>query len=397
MHYAVVNANQARKAAEPWLVQMALEQAVSFGLPEIDDRRHVWRVPLVSRVTGSRLGEVTVDARTSLIDESKSTRRDIIEARLLLRSSLASKPKPVEGESRILSSPRNTLVCGDAEEEIQDFPASSVDLVFTSPRYFSAKPEYSEYVSYEEYLLKMRRVIQRVHRVLKEGRFFVMNTSPILIRRSRRQESSKRVAVPFDLHRIFVDEGFDFIDDIIWIKPEGAGWALGRGRRFAADRNALQYKPATVTEYVLVYRKKSDKLIDWHIRNTPSRIVEESKIPDPYDRTNVWHIKPAYDRVHPAVFPVELAEKVIRYYSFKGDIVLDPFAGVGTVAIAAIRLQRRFVIIDINPEFMKEAQRRIFDKLGREASGQVLLVNCPKVDFPRAERITKYLPKAVED
>ncbi len=60
--------------------------------------------------------------------------------------------------------------------------------------------------------------------------------------------------------------GFDFIDDIIWEKPEGAGWNVGRGRRFKADRQPLQYKPVTVTEYVLVYRKRTDKLIDWNIR-----------------------------------------------------------------------------------------------------------------------------------
>ena len=60
-------------------------------------------------------------------------------------------------------------------------------------------------------------------------------------------------------HRLFTKEGFDFIDDIIWVKPEGVGWATGRGRRFAADRNPLQYKPVPVTEYVLVYRKHTKR------------------------------------------------------------------------------------------------------------------------------------------
>jgi DNA modification methylase len=77
------------------------------------------------------------------------------------------------------------------------------------------------------------------------------------------------LAVPFDVHRLFIEEGYDFIDDIIWVKPEGAGWATGRGRRFAADRNPLQYKPVPVTEYILVYRKRTPKLIDWNIRAHP--------------------------------------------------------------------------------------------------------------------------------
>ena len=111
-----------------------------------------------------------------------------------------------------------------------------VDLVFTSPPYYNARPEYNDYITYEEYLLKIRKIIHNVHRVLSEGRFFVMNVAPVLIRRSNRNEASTRIAVPFDIHRIFIEEGYDFIDDILWEKPEGAGWATGRGRRFAADR-----------------------------------------------------------------------------------------------------------------------------------------------------------------
>jgi DNA modification methylase len=61
---------------------------------------------------------------------------------------------------------------------------------------------------------------------LSEGRFFVINISPVLLRRASRNQASKRIAVPFDLHRIFIEEGYDFIDDIIWLKPEGAGGQL---------------------------------------------------------------------------------------------------------------------------------------------------------------------------
>ena len=188
----------------------------------------------------------------------------------------------------------------------------------------------------------MRKVINQSHRVLSEGRFFVMNISPVLIRRANRSESSKRIAVPFDIHRIFIEEGYDFIDDIIWEKPEGAGWATSRGRRFAADRNPLQYKPVPVTEYILVYRKHTTKLIDWNIRNHPNPdLVKESKILCEYERTNIWRITPEHDKRHPAIFPLKLAEKVIEYYSFKNDVVLDPFAGIGTVGKAAIKLGRR--------------------------------------------------------
>jgi DNA modification methylase len=266
---------------------------------------------------------------------------------------------------------------GDSAELVDEMPASSVDLVFTSPPYFNARPEYSDFEEYEQYLFKMRQVIKRIHRVLNDGRFFVINCAPVLLRRASRNESSKRIAVPFDLHRIFIEEGYDFIDDIIWVKPEGAGWATGRGRRFAADRNPLQYKAVPVTEYVLAYRKRTDLLIDWHIRNHPDKeAVAASKVGDGYERTNVWRINPNTNSKHPAAFPVELAQKVIGYYSFKGDVVLDPFAGSGTVGAAAAKAGRRFVLFDVNPEYVQMMRREVHRWLG-PAANNVLCLHCP--------------------
>jgi len=357
-----------------------LQKAIDFGLPEIDDRYHIWRVPLLNKASQERIGEVVIDAFTSLILENKSTALSILEARLLGRNgqSAQSMPRPSR-RMYALSSLRNTIAQGDCEEVLQDLPAESVDLVFTSPPYYNARPEYTDYVTYEEYLLKLRKVIQNVHRVLAEGRFFVINMAPVLIRRSNRSESSRRLAVPFDVHRLFIEEGYDFIDDIIWEKPEGAGWATGRGRRFAADRNPLQYKPVPVTEYVLVYRKQTEKLIDWNIRTHPNqKLVKASRIGDDYERTNIWHIKPAYDPRHPAIFPVELAEKIITYYSFKEDVVLDPFAGIGTVGEAAVKLGRRFVLIEQNPEYVAIIRKEAKTWLGKEAR-HILTINCPPI------------------
>jgi len=182
------------------------------------------------------------------------------------------------------------------------------------------------------------------------------------------------------MHRLFIEEGFDFIDDIIWEKPEGAGWATGRGRRFAADRNPLQYKPVPVTEYVLVYRKHTDRLIDWNIRAHPKQeLVQASKISDGYETTSIWRIKPAHGKKHPAIFPEELATKVITYYSFVDDVVLDPFAGIGTVGQAAAKLGRRFALIEINPEYAQEICQRARRWLGKEEVQDVFLINCPPI------------------
>lgn len=357
-NYRVKTANDAKSISLEYLKQLELEKVVVFGLPEIDDRFNIWRVPLRSK-SKNRIGEIVIDAITTLIDQNKTTAKEIMENRLLGRDD-DNKKKKKEIKVPKISMLRNTIGIGDSEKLLKELPSECVDLIFTSPPYFNAKPEYAEYLSYEEYLLKMKRIIHECSRVLSEGRFFVINVSPVLLRRASRNEASKRIAVPFDLHKIFIEEGFDFIDDIIWVKPEGAGWATGRGRRFAADRNPLQYKPVPVTEYVLVYRKKSDKLIDWLIRKHPDQdAVNDSKIADGYDVTNIWKITPAHCKGHPAVFPIELAEKVITYYSFKNDVVLDPFAGTGTTAKAAIKLNRRFAIFEKENEYIDYIKKNL--------------------------------------
>lgn len=379
--YSVLDVQAAKKIALVWLERSNLERAISFGLPEVDDRYHIWRVPLLSAATQERIGEVVIDAYTSLALGDKSTAPEVLEARLLhRREPSAPSVKPRSNGNYPLSTLRNTIAHGDCERILRDLPAESVDLAFTSPPYYNARPEYTDYVTYEEYLLKLRKVIQNSHRVLAEGRFFVINISPVLIRRANRNEASKRIAVPFDVHRLFIEEGFDFVDDIIWEKPEGAGWATGRGRRFAADRNPLQYKPVPVTEYVLVYRKHTSKLIDWNIRAHPNQeLVQASRIDDDYERTNIWRITPAHDPRHPAIFPVELAERVITYYSFKDDVVLDPFAGTGTVGKAASRLGRRFVLIEQEAKYISIIREEVKNWLGKDAT-QVLTINCAPIE-----------------
>jgi len=350
--YLVLNVRQAKQIVKDWLLEVHLVNAIKLGLPEIDDRYHYWRVPLCAK-NGKKMGEVVIDAYSTEILASKTTNPEILTARLLNQDESAVLETKQRKREYKLSNLRNTIGFGDAANLLEEMPAESVDLIFTSPPYYNARPEYSEYEEYDEYLFKMRQIIRRCHRVLAEGRFFAINISPILLRRASRNESSQRIAVPFDFHRIFIEEGYDFIDDIIWLKPEGAGWATGRGRRFAADRNPLQYKAVPVTEYVLVYRKHTDLLIDWFIRNHPNKnIVEDSKIANGYEKTNVWKISPSTNSKHPAAFPKELAEKVVRYYSFKGDVVLDPFAGSGTVGNAASGLGRRFVLFDNNSDYI---------------------------------------------
>jgi DNA methylase len=194
--YSILDVQSAKKVASVWLEGAELENAIDFGLPEIDDRYHVWRVPLLAKANGERLGEVVIDARNSLILEGKSTNPATLEARLLGRQEkpILIRRAPAKPNGKYaLSDLRNTVAAGDCEKILQELPAASIDLVFTSPPYYNARPEYADYLTYEEYLLKLRKVIHNTHRVLAEGRFFVINIAPVLIRRANRTEASRRM------------------------------------------------------------------------------------------------------------------------------------------------------------------------------------------------------------
>jgi len=355
MQFDKGSTDRARRLAERWLAEKldTVRERISIGLPEYDGRFQRWRVPLhASNGRDMLVGEVAVDAQLTSIVET--TDPNLIKKRVKKLNAMNTEKPRKRGSIFVPTAVPNKVVLGDSERVLEDFPPDTAQLVFTSPPYFNAKPEYSEYVDYQEYLDFIRRVIVRVHAILSDGRFFVINASPVLVRRTSRATSSKRIPIPFDLHRILDSAGFDFIDDIIWLKPEGAGWNLGRGRRFRADRQPLQYKPVPVTEYVLVYRKRTDRLIDWNLRKHHDQtLVEKSRIEGDYAVTNVWRIPPGHSKVHPAVFPDELAARIIRYYSFIDDLVLDPFAGTGTVGRVAYSLGRRFLLVDNEPSYYK--------------------------------------------
>lgn len=272
---------------------------------------------------------------------------------------------------------KNTVVHGDVNEVLKYVPDESIHLTFTSPPYYNAR-DYSIYPSYKDYLEFLEKVFKQIHRVTKEGRFLLINTSPIIIPRISRQHSSIRYPIPFDLHHYIVQMGWEYIDDIIWLKPEAS--VKNRVGGFQQHRKPLGYKPNTVTEMIMVYRKKTPKLLDWNIRQYPYNIVKESKVADDFETTNVWKIDPVYSKNHSAVFPVELCQKVIQYYSFVGDLVFDPFGGSGTLGCAAKALNRRFFLTELNNDYFKYMKSTIKGKS---------LFNEPEIKFLEIEEFKK--------
>lgn len=255
---------------------------------------------------------------------------------------------------------KNVVVNGDVRDVIKYVPEDSVHLTFTSPPYYNAR-DYSIYVSYEAYMKFLEEVFKETFRITKEGRFLVVNTSPVIVPRISRAHSSKRYPIPFDLHYHLTGMGWEFIDDIIWEKPEYS--VKNRNGGFHQHRKPLAYKPNAVTEYLMVYRKKTEKLIDWNMHQYDQSVIEESKVRDGYETTNVWKICPKADKVHSAIFPIGLCKRVIEYYSYKGDLIFDPFAGSGTVGRTAKSMGRLFFLVEKETkyfEYIKSFQEQGF-------------------------------------
>jgi DNA modification methylase len=254
---------------------------------------------------------------------------------------------------------RNLVINGNTIEIMQMIGREAVDLTFTSPPYYNAR-DYSIYKSYKEYLDFLKEVFSNVYTITKEGRFLVVNSSPIIVPRISRAHSSKRFPIPFDLHSILVAIGWEFIDDIIWLKPEAS--AKNRNAGFLQHRKPLAYKPNAITEMLMVYRKKTDKLIDWNIEQYSSEIVNQSKVEDGYETSNVWKVDPTFDKTHSAVFPKALCERVIKYYSMKSDLIFDPFAGSGTLGKVASELGRNFLLTEIDETYFARIKSLLSDE-----------------------------------
>ena len=109
----------------------------------------------------------------------------------------------------------------------------------------------------------------------------------------------------------------------------------------------------------MVYRKKSDKLLDWNLKQYDEETINESKVDDGFETTNVWRIDPVFDKTHSAVFPKALCDRVIKYYSMKGDLVFDPFGGSGTFGEVALTNERNYFLTEIDNLYFERIKERL--------------------------------------
>lgn len=249
------------------------------------------------------------------------------------------------------------LVHGDARsmDEVDD---GSVALVVTSPPYFAGK-QYEEELerdgvpsSYLEYLELLRDVFAECVSKLEPGGRMAVNVAN-LGRKPYRSLSA-------DVIRIFEDLGLLLRGELIWQKGDGANGSCAWGSFRSASNPVLR----DITERVVVASKgRFDRARSVRQRAAEGLPHESTLMAEDFMALtlDVWSIPPESARRvgHPAPFPVELPEQLIRLYTFRDDLVLDPFMGSGSALVAAARLGRRYVGFDVDPEYVEIARSRL--------------------------------------
>lgn len=234
----------------------------------------------------------------------------------------------------------NVIHCADSRS-MQHLPDSSVHLMITSPPYNVGK-EYDEDLSLKEYIALLADVFSEVYRVLVSGGRMCVNIANV----------GRKPYIPLHLYlmQIAINAGFLMRGEIVWDKGASAGASCAWGSWLSARNPTLR----DVHEYVLVFSKGSYRRSTGQ-RDSISRekFLECSK--------SVWRFSTARATKfkHPAPFPVELPLRLIHFYSFEDDIVLDPFMGSGTTAEAAVLSNRRYIGYEINEEYVKTSLDRL--------------------------------------
>jgi len=248
------------------------------------------------------------------------------------------------------------LINGDSNQELKSIKENSIDCIITSPPYYNVK-EYSHWNTYEDYLQWLKKIFIECFRILKKGRMCIVNISNIIIPRKNRQSESKRIPLAFHFVNLMEDIGFKFLEDIIWIKPNGS--VPNRNGGFYRHRKPVAYKPNCINEYIFVFQKPSEYLIDKILKDYSKKTITNSLVKKDYEKTNVWYINPVSNKNHPAPYPIRLTDKLIQYYSFENDIICDCFMGTGTTGVSCKKYNRSFIGIEINKEYYNHAKKQI--------------------------------------
>lgn len=247
-----------------------------------------------------------------------------------------------------------------SSEKMSELKNNTVALVVTSPPYFN----YIEYGGtgigiekvYKEYLTNIKKVFKESKRVLIEGGACIINITNMKSRLKVEKKSFLYPIVP-DIVKIMNDLGFIFFDEIVWVKGNANNGALKGKPLFGS----YPYPPTpkildSIFENILIFKtegKQKDRY-NKEVKEISKLTKEEWR-----DYTKgIWFIEPDRKAKHPATFPIEIPKRLIKLYSFKNELILDPFAGTGTTLLAAKLLGRKGIGYEISKTYLPEIEEK---------------------------------------
>jgi len=239
----------------------------------------------------------------------------------------------------------NKIIVGDSEFVLKQLPDNCIDLIFTSPPYnFGLDYEnHRDGVDWEKYFEKLFSIFKECIRVLKYGGRIIVNVQPLF---------SDYVPIHHIISNFFMENKLIWKGEILWDKHNYNCKYTAWGSWKSPSNPYLKY----TWEFLEIFCKGDlkhegdDKMADITADEFKKWVYAK------------WDIQPEYNMKkygHPAMFPEELVERVLKLFSFKGDIILDPFNGVGTTTAVAKRLSRNYLGIDISKEYCKKAEERL--------------------------------------
>ncbi len=278
------------------------------------------------------------------------------------------------------------LINGDARD-LSFLNNESIHLVVTSPPYWNLKrynenPDQLGHVNdYESFLSELEKVWQEVFRVLVPGGRLVCVVGDVCV---SRRKFGRHLVFPLhaDICVLCRKIGFDNLNPIIWHKIANASFEVENGCKFLGK----PYEPNAIIkndmEFILMQRKPGGYRKPTEAQRRLSKI-DKKDFNSWFQQ--IWNITGASTRKHPAPFPLKLASRLVRMFSFQDDTVLDPFCGTGTTMTASLRYGRNSIGIDIDPEYCRMAAQclkkesnnldlnteLIFEKMVAKNNGQI--------------------------
>jgi site-specific DNA-methyltransferase (adenine-specific) len=258
-----------------------------------------------------------------------------------LYSDFASVEAPPAEENEFPANLVNRIVLGSSEV-MKELPDNCVHLMITSPPYNVTK-EYDDNLTLGQYLELLQKVFSETYRVLVYGGRACVNLANV----------GRKPYIPFSdlVSQLMIKIGFNMRGEVIWNKGSSAGVSMAWGSFQSASNPVLR----DVHEYILIFSKGE------YGRPAAGKVSTITREQFMEWTKSIWTMPTeSAKRVgHPAPFPEELPYRLIQLYTYKGDVVLDPFMGSGTTAVAALKAERRYIGYDVDKEYVKLAERRL--------------------------------------